>query len=98
MIKKERCDCDMLYKAILSLESPEECEAFLADICTVQEIEAMAQRLEVARRLAVGESYADINVSTGASTATIGRVSRALNYGTGGYELIISKLTEGNDD
>jgi TrpR-related protein YerC/YecD len=97
MIRKERTDCEMLYKAILSLDNAEECAAFLEDICTIQEIEAMAQRLEVARRLSLGESYADINVSTGASTATIGRVSKALNYGTGGYEGVISKVYGENE-
>ena len=68
------------YKAILSLETEAECEAFFSDICTIQELEALAQRLEVACQLNEGKSYIDINKATGASTATICRVSKCLNY------------------
>lgn len=85
-----------LYKALLSFETIEECSAFFDDICTVQEIESIAQRLEVARRLAKGESYVDINKATGASTATICRVSKCINYGEGGYKIAIERL-EKND-
>ncbi len=82
------------YKAILSLKSIEECEAFFDDIFTIQELEAITQRYEVACRLCRGEKYGDINKSTGASTATICRVSRALNYGSGGYKKVIERLGE----
>ena len=94
MQRKNRPNLDRLYRSILSLESAEELAAFLEDICTVQEVDAMAQRLDVAELLYRGESYIDINAKTGASTATIGRVSRALNYGKGGYELVIEKLRQ----
>ena len=83
-----------LYKAVLSLETEEECAAFFEDACTVQETEAIAQRIEVACQLNRGKSYVDINKSTGASTATICRVSRSLNYGSGGYKTVIGRLEE----
>ena len=81
-----------LYSAIISLETTEECSAFFDDICTVQELEALAQRLEVACQLLDGKSYVDINKTTGASTATICRVSKCLNYGDGGYKSVIDRL------
>lgn len=83
-----------LYKAILSLETEEECRAFLDDICTVQELEALSQRFEVAKLLHQGKNYVDINKQTGASTATIGRVSKCLTYGDGGYKTALKKLEE----
>lgn len=92
MTKKDKNDIKKLYNAILSLKSLEECEYFFDDICTIQEIEALAQRLEVACQLKDGKSYVDINKTTGASTATICRVSKALNYGDGGYNLVIERL------
>jgi len=85
-----------LFKAILTLENVEECAAFFDDVCTIQELEALAQRLDVACELRNGKSYIDINKSTGASTATICRVSKALNYGDGGYKTAIERL-EKND-
>ena len=91
MKKQNQCDFTKLYKAILSLKNEEECSAFFNDVCTIQELEALAQRMEVAVRLKKGESYIDINKSTGASTATISRVSRCLNYGSGGYKLVVDK-------
>lgn len=92
MKKQNQCDFTIFYKAILSLKTEEECAAFFNDVCTIQELEALAQRLEVAFRLKDGESYIDINKNTGASTATISRVSKYLNYGAGGYETIIERL------
>lgn len=83
---------EKLYQAILTLKSPEECADFFDDICTVQEIEAIAQRFEVARLLSEGKSYIDINKATGASTATICRVSKCLNYGEGGYKVALERL------
>lgn len=94
MAKKERRDMKNLYKAILSLKTEEECAAFFDDICTIQEVEALAQRLQVAENLLEGKSYVDINKITGASTATIGRVSRCLNYGEGGYKTVIERIGE----
>lgn len=92
MFKNDRNDIKKLYEAILSLASIEECSIFFDDICTVQEIEALAQRLEVANLLKKGKSYVDINKLTGASTATICRVSKALNYGDGGYQVVLERL------
>ncbi len=96
MIKKPLANKEKLYKAILLLRNDEECAAFFDDICTIQELDALAQRLDVACALCEGESYIDINKHTGASTATICRVSRALNYGSGGYRKIIERL--GDED
>ena len=80
------------YDAVLSLKDEKECAAFFYDICTFQELQDITQRLDVAERLINGENYMDINNSTGVSTATIGRVSRCVKYGTGGYETVISRL------
>ncbi len=83
---------DKLFEAILLLENIEECYNFFEDICTVSEIKALAQRLEVASMLREGKTYTDISEVTGASTATISRINRALNYGADGYNAILSKL------
>ncbi|MBQ4072214.1 MAG: hypothetical protein IJD50_00640 [Clostridia bacterium] len=83
---------DLLCKAILTLKSEEECKAFLNDICTIQELEALVQRLDVALKLTEGVSYQEINKSVGASTATISRVSKYLNYGADGYKMVIERL------
>ena len=97
MSKKIRTEAvDYLFNAILSLENKEECYTFFEDICTFQEIEAMTQRLEVAIQLCNEKSYTELNKLTSASTATICRVSKALNYGDGGYMTVIERLE--NDD
>ena len=93
----KKINAEKLYRAILSLQTRDECEAFLEDICTFQEIEAMVQRLDVAIELCKGKSYNEANRLTGASTATICRVSKALNYGDGGYKTVIERM-EQNDD
>ena len=92
MKKQNQCDFSKLYKAVLLLQNEEECSAFFNDVCTIQELEALAQRMDVAIRLKNGESYIDINKSTGASTATISRVSKYLTYGAGGYETVIERM------
>lgn len=84
----------VLFNAILQLKTQEECESFFIDLCTVKELKEISQRFEVARLLSEGLVYADIAEKTGASTATISRVNRALNYGEGGYETIIARLGE----
>ena len=94
---QNQSDINSFYKAVLSLKDQKECSAFFSDICTIQELEALAQRLEVAIRLTKGESYIDVNKTTGASTATISRVNKCLNYGDGGYNVAISRLGEDND-
>lgn len=85
-----------LAKAFVSLDNEEECLNFLADLCTVSEVKAMAQRLEVAAMLKDGVVYNDIVSKIGASTATISRVNNALSYGEGGYETILEKIAEDN--
>lgn len=81
-----------LIKAIVSIETDEECSAFLEDLCTMSEIKSMAQRLEVAKMLEQGMVYSEIAQKTGSSTATISRVKRALDYGTGGYRVVLERL------
>lgn len=85
---------DFLFKAILSLKTIDECYAFFDDLCTVTEIKALSQRLHVARMLREHHVYSDIVAATGASTATISRVNRALNYGSEGYVKILDRLEE----
>ena len=82
---------DQLCRAILSLNTMEECYQFFEDICTIGELRAMAQRLDVARMLHEGNTYDDIVAHTGASTATISRVKRCLNHGADGYTLVLEK-------
>lgn len=85
-------EVDELLRAFASVEGAEEAYAFLQDVCTIREIQDMAQRLHVARLLAAGEHYARIREATGASATTISRVSKALNYGADGYRTIIGRL------
>ena len=85
---------DFLFKAILSLKTEEECYNFFEDLCTVPEIKAMSQRLVVAHMLSTKCVYSDIVARTGASTATISRVNRSLNYGNDGYEMVFSRMRE----
>lgn len=80
-----------LFRAILSLDSEEECAAFFEDICTVKEIQDLSQRLQVAAMLNRGEKYQAIEQMTGASTATISRVNKCLVYGSGGYRAVLDK-------
>lgn len=77
---------DTLFRAILKLESVEECYAFFEDVCTIKEMQDISQRFEVATLLHEGQSYLQISAKTGASTATIGRVNKCLHYGSGGYK------------
>jgi len=88
---------DRLFKAILLLESVDECYNFFEDICTVAEVKALAQRLEVARMLREKKTYTEIGEKTGASTATISRVNRFLNYGADGYKMILDRLEKPGD-
>ena len=82
---------DLLYKAILKLETEEECYNFFQDLCTISEMRSMEQRFEVATLLNSGMIYNDILERTGASSATISRVNRSLSYGTGAYEKIFAR-------
>lgn len=87
-----------LYKAIMSLKTEEECQHFLEDLCTISELKAMAQRVEVALLLDQGMIYSEILERTGASSATISRVNRCLNYGANGYRTILPRLKESQGD
>ena len=88
-------DVDALFDAILSLKTREECYKFFEDALTVREILDIAQRLKAAEMLKAGKSYNDVCAATGMSTATISRVSKALERGTGGYRLVLERLTDG---
>ena len=85
---------DLLYKAILMLETEEECYNFFQDLCTISEMRSMEQRFEVAKLLNEGMIYNDILEKTGASSATISRVNRSLNYGMGAYRIIFDRMKE----
>ena len=94
MEKLHTKDVDELFKAILSLKSIDECYLFFEDICTINELIAIAQRLEVAKLLKKQTTYIDISEETGASTATISRVNRSLKYGNDGYELVFNRMKD----
>ena len=98
MSKWQNEETQALFEALLSLKNPEEVALFLEDVCTVKEITDMAQRLKVASLLRARTSYAVINQETGVSTATISRVSRCLDYGPGGYDLVLQRLDGGEQD
>lgn len=80
------------FEAILLLEDVDECYRFFEDICTVKEIQSIAQRLEVAKLLTLNKTYNEIEKETGASTATISRINRSLNYGVDGYDIVLERL------
>ena len=93
MNKKLKTDAvDHLFDAILTLKSRDECYAFFEDVCTVNELLSFAQRYEVATMLNENKTYLEISEQTGASTATISRVNRSLNYGNDGYEMAFERL------
>lgn len=94
MVKFNDKAIDKFFEAILSLETKQECKLFFDDVCTIQELDSIAQRFEVARLLNEGKSYAEINQLTGASTATICRVSKCINYGEGGYKIALDRMGE----
>ena len=88
---------ELLLSAFLSLETREECKAFLEDIMTVKELRDIAQRLEVAQLLSKGNKFAEISEKTGASSATISRVNRSYSYGPGGYSTVLERIGERED-
>ena len=92
--KIKNSQTDLLMKAILTLKSEEDAYRFFEDICTISELKALAQRLEVARMLNTGHTYDDIVARTGASTATISRVKRCLHYGADGYKVVLERLQQ----
>ena len=92
-MQKLHCESvDRLFRTILNLESIEECYAYFEDICTIKELQDMSQRLDTAILLSKGMSYQKIAEQVSVSSATIGRVSKCLNYGSGGYKNAIEKL------
>lgn len=98
MTKKIRTpEVDHLFEAILTLEDKEECYQFFEDVCTVNELLAFAQRYEVAKMLREKKTYLEIAESTGASTATISRVNRSLNYGNDGYDMTFERVGQKKD-
>ena len=93
MSKKIRnTEVDHLFDAILTLENKDECYTFFEDVCTVNELLSISQRYEVAKMLREGKTYLDISNATGASTATISRVNRSLNYGNDGYDMVLERV------
>ncbi len=89
---------DQLFDAILALKTKEECYLFFDDLCTINELKSLSQRLEVARMLQEGQTYNQIEDATGASTATISRVKRCLHYGNDAYELILNRILNNPSD
>lgn len=99
MSKKIRTEAvEQLFEAVLSLKDKEECFTFFEDICTVNELLSLSQRFEVARMLRNHKTYLDIAEKTGASTATISRVNRSLNYGNDGYDMVFSRMGKNNGE
>lgn len=89
---------DQLFDAVLSLQSREECYQFFDDIATMNEIHSIAQRLQVAKMLTEGHTYAKIEKETKASTATISRVRRCIDYGSGGYDMVLERMSKSTDE
>ena len=85
---------DFLFDAILCLQNKDECYTFFEDICTVNELLSLSQRFEVAKMLREQKTYMDIAEKTGASTATISRVNRSLNYGNDGYDMVFERMNK----
>ena len=85
-------EVEQLFEAILTLQDTEECFTFFEDVCTVNEILSMAQRFQVAKMLRNNHTYTEVAEATGASTATISRVNRSLNYGNDGYEMVFERI------
>ena len=85
---------DELFRAILTLETVDECYTFFEDACTINELLSLSQRFEVARMLRDKKTYLDISKKTGASTATISRVNRSLTYGNDGYDMVLKRMKE----
>ncbi len=96
--KLKSAEMDALFEAILSLKDADECYRFFEDICTINELQSISQRLQVARMLDEHVTYSTISHDTGASTATISRVNRCLLYGTGGYRLALDRAEKEKQD
>lgn len=88
---------DDLFEAILCLDSVDECYKFFDDLCTILELKSLSQRFQVAKMLSEHKVYSDIVTTTGASTATISRVNRSLNYGSDGYSIVFDRMKKTNE-
>ena len=91
-------EMEELFEGILSLQTLEECERFFTDICTIKELQALTQRLQVAKQLYEGRNYNEVYRDTGVSSATICRVNKCLNYGDGGYKTVLDRLGGNSDE
>ena len=93
-------DLDYLFEAILTLQSVDECYLFFEDVCTIKELQSMAQRMQVAKQLNANKNYLQVYEDTGVSSATISRVNKCLQYGAGGYKIALDRLSDagGNAD
>ena len=91
-------EMEELFEGILSLRTVEECERFFTDICTIKELQALTQRLQVAKQLYEGRNYNEVYQDTGVSSATICRVNKCLNYGDGGYKTVLDRLGGNRDE
>lgn len=92
-------DLDYLFEAMLTLKTVDECYLFFEDVCTIKELQSMAQRMQVAKELTANKNYLQVYKETGVSSATISRVNKCLQYGTGGYKIALDRLaTGGNKD
>ena len=94
MTKQRHRDEELFFEAVMTLDSQAACKAFFEDICTINELLSLSQRFEVARMLREKKTYLEIAEKTGASTATISRVNRSLNYGNDGYDMVLDRLNE----
>ena len=98
MSKLRNPETDLLFEGILKLETVEECYRFFTDICTIKELQAMSQRLQVAKQLYEGRNYNEVYSGTGVSSATICRVNKCLDYGDGGYRMVLDRLGGDKDE
>ena len=98
MAKLHNPETDLLFQGILTLQTVEECYRFFTDICTIKELQAMSQRLQVAKQLYEGRNYNEVYSGTGVSSATICRVNKCLNYGDGGYKTVLDRLGGNSDE
>lgn len=90
--KLKNDELDLFFEAVLNLQNIDECYNFFEDVATINELKALAQRIHVATMLKEKKVYTEIAEKTGASTATISRVNKCLNYGTGGYDLVLDRI------
>ena len=98
MDQKQKSAESRLFRAILALQTEEECRNFFDDLCTIKELQDLSQRIEVAEMLYEGKIYQEVTRETGASTATISRVSKCLNYGNRGYETVLQRMKQEKED